>query len=76
MTRIPLPNIPNGVVCYVGTHRTPDGLWLDGFHIFTLRGRGPWLEVSRQYQNTRLKWVGVYSNAKTAAANARGLGLR
>jgi len=69
MTRIPLPNIPNGVACYVGTCLTPDGLWLDGFHVFTLEPR----KASGKYSSNRLNWVGVYSNAKTAAANARGL---
>ena len=68
MTYISLPNVPKGVVCYLGTHRTPDGLSLDGFHVFTLEP-GTTKRICRKGHH----WVGVYSNAKTAAANARGL---
>ncbi len=69
MTRVHLPNTRSGVVCYVGTHRNPAGLWLDGFHVFTLEPT----KVAGKFSSNRLNWVGVYANAKTAAANARGL---
>lgn len=74
MTRISLSNVPSRVVCYLGTHRTPDGLWLDGFHIFTRPKTFCWGEhLNGSSANSQLKWQGVYTNAKTAAANARGL---
>lgn len=45
---------PNPLV-WLGTWKTPEGLWLDGFHVWDMCGR----------------WIGVYRSSSRAQAEAR-----